>query len=230
MSIYVSDAPAHVDNTDRPRSYLQSGHSRAKLQVTREMLTRILTFHQVMPSYLDFISVFGLRVESKNKRFSGRALRFTGFQHVNASCLKISSLSTHGRSGRIFGLCYNLKRVSDVSNDCGPSPSRGQPQWSVQQAAFHHQFDVETGNALWITTVGDYQDIKKKIADLTGSTSLPADRSYGNVVECLRSALAVHLVYAHWSTSGWRWYVEYLEDKIEEIVSYQCRPGGLEKK
>jgi hypothetical protein len=176
-----------------------------------------------MPSYLDFISVFGLRVETKNKRFSGRALRFTGFQHVNASCLRLSGLSSHGRSGRSFGLCYNFKRVSEVSNDSEPSPARGQPQWSIQQAAFHHQFDVETGNALWITTVGDYDDIKKKIEDLTGSTGSPVDRSYGSVIECLRSSLAVHLAYAHWSIGGWRWYVEHLEDEIEEIVSPQCK-------
>ena len=172
-----------------------------------------------MPSYLDFISVFGLRVETKNKRFSGRALRFTGFQHVNASCLKLPSLISHGRSGRTFGLCYNLKRVAEVSNDSGSSPARGRTQWSVQQAAFHHQFDVESGNTLWITTVGDYEDLKRKIEDLTGSRGALVDRSYGSVIECLRSSLAVHLVYAHWSIGGWRWYVEHLEDEIEGIVS-----------
>jgi hypothetical protein len=91
--------------------------------------------------------------------------------------------------------------------------------WSIQQAAFHHQFDVETGRALWITSIGDHLDIKKRIEDLTGSKGAVEDRSFDTVLNCLRSSLAVHLAYGYWSTSGWRWYIEHLENKIEAIVS-----------
>lgn len=196
-------------------SYLWSESSRAKLKLTRKMLTRIFSYHQVNPAYLDFISVFGLFADKDSRRFSGRALRFTGFRPLNPSCLQLSSLASHGRSGRSYALCYNMKRVAK---------DPGQKLWSIQQAAFYHQFDVENGDALWISTLSDHEELKRKVEELTherlGSLE---DRSYGNVLESFRSSLGVHLTYSRWSTGGWRWYVESLEDQIENIVGH-CDP------
>ncbi|KAH9908477.1 hypothetical protein F4778DRAFT_717355 [Xylariomycetidae sp. FL2044] len=38
---------------------LSAEHSRAKLELTREMFTDILSYHQVMPGFLDFVWAFG---------------------------------------------------------------------------------------------------------------------------------------------------------------------------
>lgn len=173
------------------------------------MLCRLFTHHQVMPQYLQFISVFGVKSESNEMAFSGRDLRFSGFQVQNAACRKMTAIDDIGRSGTYFQMCYNLKNVAEKSKDI----------WSIRQAAFHHQFDIGTGNALWISTKGGLDDIKKRVESLTGASGKPEDRSFGDVFECFRSSLAVHLMYCHWSTEGWRWYIEYLERRIEQEVS-----------
>ncbi|TDZ20068.1 putative serine/threonine-protein kinase MPS1-like protein [Colletotrichum orbiculare MAFF 240422] len=50
--------------------YIYGHHSRARLNITRSMLTEILTFHQVMPDYLDFLLAFGLQSDPRDLSFS----------------------------------------------------------------------------------------------------------------------------------------------------------------
>jgi hypothetical protein len=40
-------------------------------------------------------------------------------------------------------------------------------EWSIRQAAIHHQFDIVYGPALWIVTKGN-KDIKERFKELTG--------------------------------------------------------------
>ncbi|KAL8772819.1 MAG: hypothetical protein Q9209_002164 [Squamulea sp. 1 TL-2023] len=155
-----------------------------------------------MPSYLDFMFVFGLSN-------SARELRFSGFREQVS--LKTSAVSlvapSMGRSGHSFQLCYNLKGVARISTE---KPI----QWSVRQIAIHHQFDVDEGTALWIVTKGDLE-IKDRIKALTGKDARPDYRALASPEECLKSSLAVHLLNCHWSVGDWRWYIQYLEDAID---------------
>jgi len=168
-----------------------------------------MTYHQIMPAYLDFISVFGIKVDNGRQEVGGRNLRFTGFQTRNAMCNKRLALANLGRSGRAYELCYNLKTAA-LANE---------GKWSVRQAAFYHQFDVETGASLWISTKARLTDLKERIENLTGAKGLPDDKSYADATASFRSSLAVHLLYCHWSSGGWRDYIEFLDNKIESIVS-----------
>ncbi|KAE9966408.1 hypothetical protein BLS_007031 [Venturia inaequalis] len=51
--------------------YIYGENSRTHLKITKDMLTKILTYHQVMPVYLDFMSVFGEYSDQRDLRFSG---------------------------------------------------------------------------------------------------------------------------------------------------------------
>ncbi|OCK89415.1 uncharacterized protein K441DRAFT_644795 [Cenococcum geophilum 1.58] len=185
--------------------FLWAAHSRASLKITRRMLVRILSYHQVMPGYLDFISVFGAQNLPRD-------LRFSGFreQTLLSNSARRQSVPALGRSGRQFQLCYNLKTVSCLS----PSTPTKNKEWSIRQAAFHHQFDVDEGTTLWIVTKGNLE-IKKRIQDMTGKDGRPEDKSFGTPAECFKSSLAVHLLNSHWSTEDWRWYVQWLEDVVD---------------
>lgn len=73
------------------------------------MLELILTFHQVMPEYLDFIHLFGLSGDPKD-------MLFTGFR----SKISISSpdeIAALARTGRRYQLCYNLRCVTLKKQD-----------------------------------------------------------------------------------------------------------------
>ncbi|KAL8811715.1 MAG: hypothetical protein Q9200_001578 [Gallowayella weberi] len=182
--------------------FISAGNSREPLKISRRMLTRILTYHQVMPCYLEFVSVFRLSKYARELRFSGFREQVALHDHAVSSA--VPSL---GRSGRQIQLCYNLKGVARITTE-------KTLLWSIRQAAFHHQFDVITGNTVWIVTKGNL-DIKKKIQALTGQNGRVEDRSFETPEQCLRSSLAVHLLHCHWSMENWRWYVQFLEDQVD---------------
>jgi len=185
-----------------------NGHSRDTLKITRLMLTRLFSYCQVMHSFLDFISVFGLQEKPRD-------IRFSSFREQNLVSRPDPSLASPilGRSERQYQLCYNLKSVG-----------RYEKSWSTRQAAIYHQFDVN-GNAVWIITQGHW-DIKDRIADMTGVRGRERDRKFGKVFECFRSSLSVHLLLCEWSIENWRFYLQSLEDSIEkEVWAYQfCSP------
>jgi hypothetical protein len=178
------------------------------------MAVRILSYHQVMPGYLDFISVFGSQTKPRDLRFSGfreQTLLSTPPRGLVAPEL--------GRSGRQFQLCYNVKSVFCLSSTDTPLQKK---EWSIRQAAIHHQFDVVEGTTLWIMTKGNL-DFKNRVQDMTGRNGRPEDRAFGTTEECFKSSLAIHLMCCHWSTEEWRWYIQWLEDVIDEDVS--ASPG-----
>lgn len=171
-----------------------------------------------MPGYLDFISVFGTQSRPRD-------LRFSGFREQtllsNPPCGP--SVPALGRSGRQFQLCYNLKSVSSLSPAGTPTKNK---EWSIRQAAFHHQFDIDEGTTLWIVAKGDWE-IKERIQDMTGKDGRPEDKSFDKPEECFRSSLAVHLLNSHWSTEDWRWYIQWLEDVVDQEVNEEskCKLG-----
>ncbi|KAI4110034.1 MAG: hypothetical protein L6R37_000167 [Teloschistes peruensis] len=160
-----------------------------------------------MPSYLDFVAVFGIHNHIREPRFSG-------FRDqtllTKPSKLRVDSL---GRSGRQFQLCWNLKSPGRWSEEGTLQP--GPEKWSIRQGAFHHQFDVEHGTTLWIVTHPGL-DIKERIQDVTGKSGNEEDRKFSTPQECLKSTFAIHLLIGHWATEKWRQYFQWLEDKIED--------------
>ena len=176
------------------------------------MFARILSYHQVMPSYLDFVSVFGIHNRFREPRFSG--FRDQTLLKGNTK-LKIDSL---GRSGQQYQLCWNLKAPGKWSEE--GTLQIGPEKWSVRQGAFHHQFDVEKGTTLWIITKPGL-DIKDRVQDVTGKSGNEEDRLFSTTEQCMVSSFAIHLLIGHWATGKWRQYFQWLEDKIEEEVSQE---------
>ena len=201
---------------ERVSSYFWAAHSQARLKTTRKMLVRTLTYHQVMPGYLNFVSVFGQQTKPHNARFSGFRE-----QTVLSTPLQGQAIHDLGRSGRQFQLCYNLKSVSRTSPEATVTVTKIEKKfwrWSTRQVALCHQFDTVEGTTLWILTKGGL-DLKERIQEMTGSNGRREDRTFGTPQECFQSSLAVHLLLAHWANEGWRWYIQWLEDVIEEEVS-----------
>jgi hypothetical protein len=173
------------------------------------MLTQILTYHQVMPMYLDFLFVFGSQADPTE-------LMFGGFreQIMMRNPPRAMSNPHLRRSGRQFQLCYNLKGVTEKRRDTGNIKLS---DWSIREAAIHHQFDVVFGTTLWIVAKGRL-DLQQRFKELTGPQGRLEDKSFGSVYECFRSSLAVHLMYCSWSIEDWRWYICWLEEVVKKEV------------
>jgi hypothetical protein len=172
------------------------------------MLVEILTYHQVMPAYLDFLMLFG---QSNNRN----SLRYSGFcEQTSLDPANASFPMDHlGRSGRHFELCYNLKTV-DLNPD---RLSSAESKWSVRQASIYHKFDVVEGTTLWIITKGSL-DLKNRVQQVTGNNGRQEDRTFGTPTESFRASLAIHMMTVHWAGESWRWYIQWLEELIEKEV------------
>lgn len=189
---------------------IYSDKNRLPLKVSRAMTNLLLSFHQVMPSYLDFMSAFGLQLDQREVRFSG----FHEQSTLGVPLAKRPAVPQLGRSGRGYHLCYNLKAVVDKGG------KGKEKEWSKRQAAIHHQFDVDTGTALWICTEGRKIDgLFDRIRDLTSDVRRREDWSYGTIEESFRASLATHLTCCHWSIEEWRTYMGWLEETVEKEVS-----------
>ncbi|CZR62157.1 uncharacterized protein PAC_12054 [Phialocephala subalpina] len=195
---------------DDPRCrflFISAPHSRARLRISRQMMLAALTHHQVMPSFLDFIFPFGNQEYLQDFYFSG--LREETRLQSPAEGLVIPQL---GRSGREVRMCYNLKSVET---------SDGNPEWpwSIRQTAVYHSFDVETGKAFWITVKGS-QLIKNRIQEATakGAVRQTELKSFDSNLKAFASTLATHLVLADWCVEEWRWYLNFLEKRLQDTT------------
>ncbi|KAI1775400.1 hypothetical protein F4818DRAFT_416492 [Hypoxylon cercidicola] len=194
-------------------------HSRSKLKLTRAMLVDILTFHQVMPDFLDFLYVFGQKSEPLD-------LQFSGFREQVVLSNPPGDLVQPGlgRSGKHYQICYNLKGVALSEEN---KEDIMENMWSIRQAAFHHQFDVVNGNALWIVIKGNLE-IQQRFKALTDRNARPQDKSFGNAEDCFRSSLSAHLLYCHWAIEDWRWYIRWLERVVDkQHIMSVLGPSGV---
>ncbi|KAK3365513.1 hypothetical protein B0T24DRAFT_636007 [Lasiosphaeria ovina] len=216
--------------------FLQAASSQAKLDVRLAHAKRIFTCFQVMPAYIDFVSVFAVK-RADEEDISD--IRFSSFrEHVSLSDeMRGLNLPQLGLSGRGYQLSYNLKSVANTAKEYPARwtvvrNNREQWSWSIRQAVFHHQFDIEHGTTLWIlTTARNY--IQTRVEQLTGQTHnhaksiddetdflepRPQDRDFSTTEASFRASLAVHLVLAQYASEDWRGYLRWLEVMIEKMT------------
>ena len=171
------------------------------------MLARILSFHQIMPDYLDFLASFGLQSTARDVYFS--CFRRQANLKKPPTSLVIDSL---GRSGKQYQLLYNLKAVALKSTN---TEDLQKSQWSIRNAAFYHQFDVGTCRAVWVVTKAR-MDIYDSYKELTGADARPEDKAFGTDEECFVSSLAPHVLFCQWAMEDWRGYLRWLESAVDQ--------------
>lgn len=160
----------------------------------------LLTYHQVMPAYLDFIFPFGEQLYPQDFYFSG-------FRHENRLSQADRGLSVPelGRSGRGLQMCYSLKSVE---------PSKGEWPWSTRQTAVYHSFDIETGRTTWIMVKGN-RLMKSRIMAATPPDHSPGLKSFQSVSGAFAASLQAHLILCDWAGENWRWYINFLEEVFQ---------------
>lgn len=207
--VYVCDGPNCIFLTPSC-SFPSSDHSQASLKITRNVFARILTYHQVTPLYLDFLSAFG-------RQSRKRDLRYSGFREKNKlGTPRLSSVvNALGRSGRHVEMCYNLKWVG-CKNPAATTTKL--QEWTIRPAAIYYRFDVVEATGFWlITTPRD--NFKLLLADTIGQKGRLEDRDYSTPESSFVAGLAIHAFTAQWSTDGWHRYIQWLEGVVEDDVS-----------
>ena len=163
------------------------------------------TYFQVMPEFLDFLFAFGKQEHAQDLYYSGfrQLTRLTKFD----AGLCVPEL---GWSGRDLQLCYSLKSVekSEVQKDW---------PWSIRHCAAHHSFDLDNVRSTWIIIKGN-RLMEKRIHSATSDRGPTHFSSFQTVEKAFAAALATHLLLCDWSGENWRWYIKFLEDKLQEMT------------
>jgi hypothetical protein len=167
------------------------------------MLTYVLTYHQVMPAFLDFLFPFGRQEHTRDFSFSG-------FRHETRlnplhNGLNIPELN---RSGQELRMSYSLKSVEK---------SDGQVQWpwSIRQTAVYHSLDIKTGVSSWVVVKGN-QLLKSRMQSVTESRSFRNANGFDSPARSFASSLTLQLVICDWCSEDWRWYISFLEEALQE--------------
>lgn len=158
-----------------------------------------------MPAFLDFLFPFG-----KQQYMQG--FHFSGFRHEDRLSTGRRGLDIQelGRTGRDIRVCYGLKSVE-------PSRARDDWPWSIRQTATYHSLDVETGKSLWIIIKAD-QLIKRRMEAATKPRGTYRIDSFGSSINALTSSLSAHLILFDWCGENWRWYINFLEQGLENTT------------
>jgi len=167
------------------------------------MLTYALTYHQVMPAFLDFLFPFGRQEHARDFHFSG--FRQETRLDPMHNGLDIPEL---GRSGQELRMSYSLKSVEK---------SDGQEHWpwSIRQSAIYHSFDIKTGISSWVIVKGN-KLMKSRMESVTESRSFQNVNGFDTPAASFSSSLAMHLVICDWCSEDWRWYISFLEEALQE--------------
>lgn len=164
------------------------------------------SYHNVMPEFLDFLSSFGKHTYSQDFQIGGFRERTCLTSPERA--LQVPGL---GRSGRDIRLCYSLRSVE-------PSESQTEWPWSIRQTAVHHSFDVEIGRAAWFVVKGN-ELIKRRFRGGM-SRDLQGPRPYSDTGKAFASSLTAHLTFCEWSNEHWRWYITFLEERLQSLTRH----------
>ena len=167
------------------------------------MFLRLLTFQQTMSHFLDFIFPFGQSIEARDVHFSG--FRSSLYLDPNYKRTQISEL---GRSGLGYQHCFNLKSIEPTSK------GRQNHPWSVRAAVAHHSFDTSSGASSFITVKGN-RLFKRRISSTLKKCNLAG---VARLDQSFIISLEVHTVFVDWAGEHWRWYVNFLSDKLQEVA------------
>ena len=170
------------------------------------MLLSLLAYHQVTPAFLDLIFPFGLTEDARDFLFS--EFKQDSELSDRERGLRVPEL---GRTGRRLQVCYSFR---------SPAETNAFPdwKWSVRQTAVYHSFDLESGQSIWILIKGDPQ-LKQRMSSAIGSTGFNTLRVFGDRNEAFTTSLATHQLFSDWAGENWRWYLNFLERKVQEITA-----------
>ncbi|KAK4160126.1 hypothetical protein QBC43DRAFT_119395 [Cladorrhinum sp. PSN259] len=184
--------------------FFEAEHSRRPLDCSKSMFTLVMSWHQVMPPFVDLVLGFG-------KPRAGKEFHYTSFRHevsIDPTPGQGFSIPELGRSGQEIRHCFNL---------WSPEESGGSSKWSLRQAAAYHSFDLVSGQALWVNIKAN-DILKKRIIDATVSCDALRVKSLSDLSGSFSAALTTHLILFEWCSENWRKYNGSLEHDMRNIL------------
>ncbi|KAF4454846.1 serine/threonine protein kinase [Fusarium austroafricanum] len=200
----------HKDGRD-PKSrfvFIQAEHSRAPLNCSRDSFSHILSYHQVPPSFIEFISAFGSTHYPTDYHMTG----FDSDDTLGRCDSNLINISTLGRSGREHRMQYLLRSVERDFD------SNGSRKWNIRQFAVYHSFDLVEGKALWINIKAN-SVLEDRIKEATADSAILDSAALDDLSNSFAATLLIHLIFIEWCDEDWRTCINDCEGKIRDILA-----------
>ncbi|KAI1758482.1 hypothetical protein F4782DRAFT_525179 [Xylaria castorea] len=189
--------------------FIEANHSLAPLDCSRDMLTSLFSFHQVMPHFLDIVLSFGpLRGRSVSTAVQRCLFQYDHFTGEKSGFKNY--LPQLGRSGWEIRLCYNLWSVE--------KSYQGKCPWAIRQAGLYHSFDFEMGKATWIH-IKTNNVLRERVKEGTTLGRHLQAKDEMNLRRSFTAILATHLIVFEWCNESWHQYLSYWECELVEILT-----------
>ncbi|EXJ71135.1 uncharacterized protein A1O5_06129 [Cladophialophora psammophila CBS 110553] len=200
--------PRDIITRADPRSrfiFLVASPRANALRITKRMLFRVLTHHQVPAQHLNLLFLF-----TQHNTLNG--VRHDSFWGQLAFGKPLPGLEAPdlGRSGRHYEISFNLKGA-DLANVgfCDPAHN-----WSIYNAAIYHKLDTVHGTTVWIITTPE-GNLSHSVTKATFDSDDIERRSSGTPAECYISSLKVHTTLARWAGESWCAYFQCLGELVQ---------------
>ncbi|KAI1807216.1 hypothetical protein F4811DRAFT_559992 [Daldinia bambusicola] len=200
----VDQLCTHIDEEDVAplwrMVFLRSKSNREALGCSKDQLTLLLTHHQVMPSFLDFILTFCTR----ERPVTHAIFRHENYLEKNSKRFSIPLLK---RSGIQIQHAFNLlsvERADDIME---------KNQWPLRQVAAYYSFDVTNGRSLWIVLKGNPLIARRIVSAMEHQRRLRAT-AITDAETSFIAALEVHMIMIDWCSENWTEYIEHLEELV----------------
>ncbi|KAK3904039.1 hypothetical protein C8A05DRAFT_42815 [Staphylotrichum tortipilum] len=204
----VDEVEAHVVGVDTNDPwwrfiFIFSKDSRSALGCSKEQLSMLLTYHQVMPSFLDLVFTFQDRRE--------KPLNYALFRHENYLDVTSPSLSLPhlGRSGIQVQHAFNLLTVERADAVWEHN------QWPLRHASLYHSLDLKTGRAVYIVMKGN-AELAARIKTATDTNRHLRPDTPRTSEQSFLASLQVHLIMLEWSVESWGKYIDSMDDRLQD--------------
>ncbi|KAK4224906.1 hypothetical protein QBC38DRAFT_446017 [Podospora fimiseda] len=195
--------------------FIESNDSRVPLNLSLAMLTYILTYHQIHPSFLDAVFAFGCRADDHGPGVSNfQPLLLNDGKTTTSISGRIPAL---GRSGKEIQHSLLLRSV-ERSHQGADATLRS---WSMGKVAIHHFFDVETGRSVWIIVKDNdmFRQRFKTDTQLFPSTTHDSAGRPWSVAAAFEMSLERYLELLKWCDEDWRHYIVDLRKMVSDQIS-----------
>ncbi|KAL2213297.1 hypothetical protein CC79DRAFT_1391255 [Sarocladium strictum] len=192
--LFLSDCP----DPRRRFCFFQSKSSRGALTCSRDQLAIILSRHQVMLRFMEFILTF----QSRENPYNFASFRCEDNLSPLDNSVQVEALQ---KSGIRIQHCFNILAFEKEKSD-----KPDEVEWRQRQVAAYHSFDLLNGNVFWAFLKGN-NVLQERIQHATDK-SLNLDAEFPNsICQSLRQSLQEHLLLLQWGTENWIQYIEFLE-------------------
>ncbi|RTE80741.1 hypothetical protein BHE90_004789 [Fusarium euwallaceae] len=185
--------------------FIQAANSRAALSCSRDSFSYLCCFHQVDPSFLDYVFSFGSTEEPLDYHMTG----FNCSDSLDVAAGRLLNIPKLGRSGREFRMQYLLRSL-----ERGSQPGN---TGNIRQMAVYHTFDIVTGKALWINLKANGL-MESRLREATADFPALGPKAMDTLAGSFTATLAAHMVHLEWCDEDWRECINEIEKEIRRVL------------